>query len=80
MKTRKTYAPAPITLTDEQRAAILAYAAENGAAWKDRLRADWLRASARVNGEHSAALQQLRNTASPSWLASVTLADLEKNS
>lgn len=67
------------TLTTEQRAAVRAYAAENGRSWKEKLCGDWLRSAARVNGQHSPILQGLRNTAGPSWLNVVTLADLENS-
>lgn len=69
----------PSELTEAQRRAVLAYAAEHGRNWKSDLRADWMRASARVGGEHSAELQQVRNTLGPSWLNRVSLRDLQRS-
>lgn len=60
--------------TEEQIAALRQYAAENGRNWKSALNADWMRASAKINGEHSALLQQIRNEFGPSWLVKFKLA------
>lgn len=61
------------SLTPEQREHLLAYAEENGHAWKQKLNLDWMRAAARVRGEHSGYLQQVRNQLGPEWLSKVTL-------
>jgi hypothetical protein len=50
------------TLTQEQAAALIAYAAQHGRTWKSELRADWF--SGRTVGE----LQQIRNEFGPAWL------------
>ncbi len=68
----------PQELTEAQRLAVLAYAAEHGRNWKSDLSADWMRAAARVRGEHSGELQQVRNTLGPSWLRRVSLKDLQR--
>lgn len=60
-------------LTPEQQDALLAYARENGAKWKSKLYADWLRAAARIDGKHSAELQQIRNSFGPEWLLAVPI-------
>lgn len=54
--------------TPEQLHAIVAYAKENGRNWKANLRADWMRAAARIDGRPSGLLQQVRNQFGPSWL------------
>lgn len=61
------------SLTPGQRDDLLQYASENGHAWKQKLNSDWMRAAARVRGEHSAFLQQVRNQLGPEWLHKVTL-------
>jgi hypothetical protein len=60
-----------------QRDALLAYADENGHGWKQKLAIDWSFARARLRGEHSPELQQVRNKLGPSWLASVTREQIE---
>jgi hypothetical protein len=65
-------------LTTEQRTALLAYAKENGRLWKSELIWTWERASARVAGDVSPELQQLRNTHGPSWLKRVSLRKLQE--
>jgi len=60
-----------------QRDALLAYAKENGRDWKSKLAVDWSFARARIRGEHSPELQQVRNKLGPSWLHSVTLEQIE---
>jgi hypothetical protein len=74
MKKPKTPAPQP---TVDQARAIVAFANENGRTWKDKLRSAWLTASARIHGEHSPYLQQVRNTLGPSWLNSCTLDEVQ---
>lgn len=54
-------------LTEEEFAAIRAYARENGHYLKARLRDDWM--NARTTG----ILQALRNSHGPSWLVSYSL-------
>lgn len=54
-------------LTIEQLAAIKAYAAENGRAWKSALRVDWETGNY-SDSAHSAELQQIRNAFGPVWL------------
>jgi hypothetical protein len=54
-------------LTPDQLAAIVAYAAYHGRAWKMALRGDWL------TSQTSGHLQTLRNTHGPSWLTSFKL-------
>lgn len=66
-----------VLLTAGQRTALLAYAKEHGRNWKGDLRADWLRAAARVGGQHSPELQQVRNDFGPAWLYGVSLAAIE---
>lgn len=61
------------SLTPEQREALLQYAEENGHAWKQKLNLDWMHSAARVRGEHSGYLQQVRNQLGPEWLSRVTL-------
>jgi hypothetical protein len=51
-----------------QLAALIAYARANGRTWKSKLSVDWSYARARVDGEISAELQQVRNEFGPSWL------------
>lgn len=60
-------------LTPDQREALIAYAKEKGRMWKSRLREDWFRADARIRGESSPELQQIRNQRGPRWLNSVRL-------
>jgi len=55
-------------LTADQLRAVIAYARENGPRWKSALRSDWYSASARIRGEVSPELQQIRNSLGPSWL------------
>lgn len=64
--------PKPQPTVDQARA-ILAFANENGRTWKEKLRTAWFSASARINGEHSPYLQQVRNTLGPSWLNACSL-------
>jgi hypothetical protein len=64
-------------LTEPQRQAVLSYAHEQGRNWKQSLRDDWARADARLNGEPSPELQQVRNLLGPSWLNRVSLKDLK---
>lgn len=53
-----------------QMEALRAYAKAWGTrTWKSALLDDWSTASARVNGEISAELQQVRNSFGPTWLA-----------
>ncbi len=74
-------APVFPLLTVGQRDALLAYAAEKSRPdtrgkskdWKRELSADWMFARARVNGEHSPELQQVRNVFGPSWLSKQTV-------
>jgi hypothetical protein len=64
-------------LTPGQREDLLQYAAENGHAWKQKLNLDWMNAAAKVRGEHSAHLQQVRNQLGPEWLHRVTLKQIQ---
>ena len=64
-------------LTEDQRKAVLAYAAEKGGRWKARLRDDWSMADARIGGESSPELQQVRNQLGPSWLNRTTLKQIQ---
>jgi hypothetical protein len=50
-------------LTMEQLAALKAYAAENGHAWKSALRVDWM-----TGKNMTPELQQIRNHFGPIWL------------
>jgi hypothetical protein len=59
------------TLTNEQLDALYEYANTQGRTWKACLGGDWLR------GRTEGALQELRNTYGPSWLAKITYADIE---
>lgn len=68
--TKKKPKPEP---TAEQLCALKLYAAENGPVWKSKLAIDWLYSRARVKGEHSPLLQQLRNQLGPSWLVNFQL-------
>lgn len=54
-------------LTEEQHAALAAYAAKHGRYWKRALGDEWMRASA------PAILHRLRNTHGPAWLVSYKL-------
>lgn len=54
-------------LTEEQVAAIRAYAKKHGRFWKQQLNLDWM--YARTTGT----LQELRNTHGPSWLVDYKL-------
>jgi len=58
--------------TDEQLAALGAYAAWAGDDWKYRLTSDWVRAGSEWDGPYHL-LHQLRNTLGPTWLARVSL-------
>jgi hypothetical protein len=73
--------PETSALTSAQRAALLAYAAENGRSWKSKLNADWQFARARVYSraeeDYRAELQQVRNQFGPGWLHKVTLKEIE---
>lgn len=51
-----------------QLKALRKYAAANGRYWKAKLNDDWTRACARIDGEISPELQQLRNALGPAWL------------
>ena len=66
-------------LTEDQRKAVLAYAAEKGGRWKARLREDWTRADARIGGESSPELQQVRNQLGPMWLNRTTLQQVKES-
>lgn len=66
-------------LTPEQREHLLKYAEENGHGWKQKLNLDWMRAAARVGGEHSGYLQQVRNQLGPEWLSKVTLEQIRQS-
>ena len=56
-------------LTNDEHAAIAAYAMEQGKNWKSKLRDDWM------NAKTTGILQALRNSHGPSWLADYSLAD-----
>ncbi len=73
----KKYVVARPALLGTQRDALLAYAKENGHDWKQKLSVDWSFARARIRGEHSPELQQVRNKLGPSWLHSVTREQIE---
>lgn len=60
-----TVNPAPLTAAQER--ALRDYAEANGPKWKDKLRTDWMNASA------SPVLHRLRNTHGPSWLTGYQL-------
>ena len=59
----------------DQLAAVAAYAARRGRTWRAELAAAWStgRDTAEPDGH---LLRQVRNTYGPTWLATVTLADL----
>lgn len=67
------------SLTGSQLTDVADYILEKGVRWKSELNLDWSRASARVRGEHSAPLQQIRNNPNlgPDWLHMVTTADVQ---
>lgn len=65
------------SLTMAQLQALKDFAKENGRTWKASLSLAWMQAAARVNGEVSPELQQVRNTLGPAWLNRVTLIDIE---
>jgi hypothetical protein len=74
--TATTTQPTKRKLTDKQRAALLAYASENGRRWKQNLSIDWSFARARISadrGDVSAELQQVRNIFGPTWLNRTSL-------
>lgn len=58
---RRTYPD----LTEEQAAALEAFAAQHGADWRRKLNDGWLRAA------YPGPLQQVRNQFGPTWLAKV---------
>lgn len=67
-------------LTDDQRAAVVAFRDANGRDWKDKLGALWMNGSYSRRGidmDQAALLQQVRNQLGPEWLANVTRADLD---
>lgn len=67
-------------LTDDQRAAVVAFRDANGRDWKDKLGALWMNGSYSRRGidmDQAALLQQVRNQFGPEWLANVTRADLD---
>ena len=66
-------------ISREQGIALLVYRDANGKQWKSKLSMDWMRAGyPSVSSGHGAALQQIRNTYGPSWLAKVTNANLDE--
>lgn len=71
-------------LTDLQREALIAYAAEYGHSWKQHLMTDWQFSRARVTrvdrskDEYRAPLQQVRNVFGPRWLSITSITQIEK--
>jgi hypothetical protein len=65
----------PAGPSPDQLSAVAAYAARHGRAWRAALATAWLtgRDTAEPDGH---LLRQVRNTYGPTWLATVTLADL----
>lgn len=67
------------TLSDEQRAAVVAFRDANGRDWKDKLGALWMNGNYSrrgINLDQAALLQQVRNQFGPEWLENVAAADL----
>lgn len=58
----------PVLITREQLDAVRQFAKENGRNWKEELAIAWSTSSAKVNGQHSPELQQIRNNFGPDWL------------
>lgn len=59
-------------LTREQREALMAYREGHGRDWKENLSNAWATGKYKgVSKDHSAALQQIRNTLGPEWLTSL---------
>ena len=56
-------------LTNEEHAAVQAYALEHDRNWKSALRDDWM------NAKTTGILQALHNSHGPSWLAEYSIAD-----
>lgn len=79
--TKKTKEPTAAEMTakftEEQLRDVTDYMLEKGVRWKSELNLDWMHARARVRGEHSAPLQQIRNTYGPDWLNKVTTAIIQ---
>ena len=75
--------PQTSDLTPEQADAIVAYAAENGPHWKDKLRGDWSRAAAKVwrasPYDYRAELQQVRNRFGVHWLNRMKLTEVKRS-
>ena len=68
------YAGRVCPITDEIRAALKAYAVENGPRWKAKLCAEWERACSGVSDiDVRALLQQARNILGPSRLYKIKL-------
>lgn len=73
-------APEPevaLPITREQKEALMAYRESKGAEWKEKLSADWAKASyPGVPKAHAPLLQQVRNQQGPEWLSNLKDKDL----
>lgn len=67
------------TPTQEQLAAVFAFAQKEGRTWKSALTNCWLKASYPRHQSYSHFLQQVRNQFGPRWLESITYAELEQS-
>jgi hypothetical protein len=74
---KKETAEKPEHPSFEQCDALIAYASEKGVrAWKSALLSDWSRSEARIGGDTSPELQQVRNAFGPAWLRRISLNDI----
>lgn len=67
-------------LSDDQRAAVVAFRDANGRDWKEKLGALWMNGNYSRRGidmDQAALLQQVRNELGPEWLVNVKRADLD---
>lgn len=67
-------------LSDDQRAAVVAFRDANGRDWKEELGALWMNGNYSRRGidmDQAALLQQVRNELGPEWLVNVKRADLD---
>lgn len=66
-----------LPITREQKEALMAYREAKGAEWKEKLCADWAKASyPGVSKAHAPILQQVRNQHGPEWLSNLKDKDL----
>ena len=66
-----------LPITREQKEALMAYRESKGAEWKEKLSADWAKASyPGVSKAHAPLLQQVRNQQGPEWLSNLKDKDL----